>query len=85
MTITPEQIKWLRWLKEHGGSAFMDSYGRLVAMGETSLQGAQISWLNLICKGYITVQDEHFIITSKGNAFLNIEKTNARARVHQYY
>lgn len=54
MRLTKEQQKWLDWLRERGGSGYLDRFGRLVAAGETSPQGATVCWLNLVAKGLIT-------------------------------
>lgn len=53
MTLTPDQQKWLEWLKARGGRGFLDRWGRVVAAGETSPQGAIVAWLNLAAKGQI--------------------------------
>lgn len=53
MNLTPDQSKWLAWLKERGGRGFLDRWGRVVAAGETSPQGATVAWLNLVAKGQI--------------------------------
>ncbi len=57
MTLTVDQQKWLLWLKDRGGRGFLDRWGRLVANGETSPQGATVAWLNLVAKGRIEGSD----------------------------
>jgi hypothetical protein len=51
--LTDDQAKWLRWLEERGGRGFLDRWGRVVAAGETSPQGACVAWLNLCAKGQL--------------------------------
>ena len=63
MKLTPEQQKWLAWLRERGGRGFLDRYGRIVASGETSPQGACTAWLNLCAKGLLSGQDGVLSIT----------------------
>jgi hypothetical protein len=65
MGLTPDQRKWALWLRERGGSGYLDRYGRLIAGGEQSPQGAQISWLFLLARGYLTGGDERISITDK--------------------
>jgi hypothetical protein len=57
MTLTKDQEKWLSWLKERGGRGFLDRWGRVVAAGETSPQGATVAWLNLVAKGLLEGAD----------------------------
>lgn len=51
--LTVDQKKWLDWIRERGGSGVLDRYGRLMAGGERTPQGAQISLLFLVAKGYL--------------------------------
>lgn len=57
MTLTQDQQKWLLWLKDRGGRGFLDRWGRVVAAGETSPQGATVAWLNLVAKGMLEGSD----------------------------
>lgn len=53
-SLTPDQKKWLDWLRERGGEGVVDRYGRVLAQGERSPTGAQVAWLHLVAKGWIT-------------------------------
>lgn len=65
-SLTPDQKKWLRWLDERGGTGYVDRYGRIVASGEVSAQGASVAWLNLFCKGMISGSQDRLAITCDG-------------------
>lgn len=71
MEMTKEQLNWLTWLRDRGGRGFLDRWGRMVASGETSPQGACTAWLNLIGKGYVCADDGVFTITTKGRSVLS--------------
>lgn len=71
--MTNEQLRWLKWLYENGESAWIDQWGRLIANGATSHQGAQTSWLNLILKGFVEARENRFRITEAGYKQLNLE------------
>ncbi len=64
MKLTPEQEKWLDWLIEHGGSGYVDRYGRIVAGGSVSVQGASVSWMKLLAAGLISGRDGRIFATS---------------------
>lgn len=66
MTLTKEQLKWLKWLYDNGESGWLDQYGRVVAKGENSFQGSQVAWLNLIVKGLVEAKEERLCITQTG-------------------
>ena len=51
--MTKGQEHWLNWLKKHGGSGHVDRYGRVVAGGEVSPQGALICWIHLVAEGAV--------------------------------
>ena len=57
MELTVDQAKWFDWLTERGGRGFLDRWGRVVAAGETSPQGATVAWLNLVAKGLLVGKD----------------------------
>ena len=69
MTITKEQVKWLRWLHERNGQGFIDRYGRVVAAGEVSAQGAHTCWINLVAKGLVAGGDSLLRVTPAGVNF----------------
>lgn len=66
MTLTKEQFGWLLWLYRNGESGWLDQYGRVIANGENSKQGSQVSWLNLIIKGLVEARENRFVITQQG-------------------
>lgn len=74
MTHTENQIIWLRWLQENGGSGYVDRYGRLVSGGQVSAQGAAVSWLKLIAAGLVTGGEDRLQITTAGQTFLQAHK-----------
>lgn len=66
MTLTEAQNRNLRWLVGHGGSGYLDKYGRVVAGGETAPQGAWPSWLHLIAKGLVAGGESRIFVTEYG-------------------
>ena len=66
MILTPDQRKWMMWLQENGGRGFLDRWGRVVAAGITSPQGACVAWLNLCAKGYLAGADGVLTLTPAG-------------------
>ena len=64
--MTDGQEKWLKWLHERGGSGYVDQYGRVVAGGEQSPQGAMVAWLKLVAAGYISGGQDRVQITHEG-------------------
>ena len=65
--MTHEQRKWLMWLSDGGGSAYVDRCGRLVSAGRVAPQGTQTTWLKLLALGYIRGGGERIQITIEGN------------------
>lgn len=51
--MTDKQKYWLQWLKDRGGSGYVDRYGRVVAGGDMSPQGACVTWLKLTSAGLV--------------------------------
>ena len=66
MTLTKEQLKWLKWLYDNGESGWLDQYGRVIANGANSHQGSQVSWLNLVTKGLLEGREGRLHITQAG-------------------
>ena len=66
MTLTEAQDRNLRWLVGHGGSGYLDKYGRVVAGGEVSPQGSWPSWMHLLAKGLITGGEGRIAVTDYG-------------------
>ncbi len=62
MKLTDKQAKWLNWLKERGGSGYLDAYGRVVAGGEVSPQGAMVCWMKMIAGGYVRGGDDRLSV-----------------------
>lgn len=72
MTLTKEQLGWLTWLHENGGSGWLDQYGRVIANGANSKQGSQVSWLNLFVKGMVVAHTGRIVMTDLGKVKLRI-------------
>jgi hypothetical protein len=70
--LTDIQRTWLQWLHDNGGSGWVDRYGRLVANGDASKQGTMVTWLQLLQKGQIHVQNERFVLTEQGHRTLGV-------------
>ncbi len=68
--ITDAQLKNLMWLHDHGGSAIIDQYGRLLAAGETRAASYQPSFLRLVASGYIMGNDGRLSISHYGHMVL---------------
>ena len=64
--MTEEQLKALCWLRERGGSGYLDRYGRVNAQGEAAPRGSWIAWLNLIASGLIVGGDRRLTVTEAG-------------------
>ena len=66
MTLTKEQLGWLKWLDDNGGSGWLDQWGRVIANGANSHQGSQVAWLNLFTKGFVESKDSRIVLTDSG-------------------
>lgn len=71
--LTSIQRTWLQWLHDNGGSAWVDQYGRMVANGDASNQGAQVAWLHLIAKGMVHVVEQRFVLTEQGRRTIGVQ------------
>lgn len=60
--MTEDQEKWLNWLRNRGGSGYVDRWGRVVAGGEVAAQGAATAWLKLIAQGRIVGGKERLTV-----------------------
>ena len=63
VALTPAQAKWLNWLRENGGEATIDRYGRLIARGEVSNIGAHPAWIGLLAKGWLQGGGGRIVVT----------------------
>lgn len=70
MILTVAQHRNLKWLHEHGGSGYLDKYGRLCAGGENLPTGAWPALLNLVANGMITGYEGRLAISNLGKGYL---------------
>jgi hypothetical protein len=69
MRLTKAQFGWLRWLRDNGGSGYVEGH-RVVAGGEQSLTNSAISFLKLVVVGALAVKDGRLVITEYGQRLL---------------
>lgn len=74
MKLTDDQLKWLRWLHENGGSGWLDQYGRVIANGANSKQGSQVSWLNLFTKGMVEAKVGRIVLSEAGRQRIGLSE-----------
>lgn len=70
MTLTDAQFKWLKWLHDNGGSAYVDQYGRCIANGKKTVHGSQTAWLHMFVKGVIAAKENRIVLTDYGRGYL---------------
>ncbi len=68
-TLTPSQVRALRWLADHGGSGVIDQYGRVVASGEIAKFDGS-TWLRLASINFIDGGDARLSLSDAGRLAL---------------
>jgi hypothetical protein len=78
MKLTDTQHNWLKWLHNNGGSAFIERHW-IIANGERSTYGSEISFLNLVVKGAIEARNGRLVITDYGYRILGVKNKEVAA------
>ena len=69
MKLSDAQKENLVWLKKHGGSGYLDQFGRVVAGGEVRPQGCWVAWMNLVARGLVAGDGGRINVTDAGNSY----------------
>lgn len=67
---TPQQFDRLKWFKDQGGEAHVFGSHVVVPSGIRVPIGAQITFLHLIARGFVTGRDGKLVITHAGEQAL---------------
>lgn len=65
MKLTPTQLKHLKWLIDHGGSAYIAD-GHLIASGNESESKIGSTWLYLVAHGLLEGKEGRIVVTDFG-------------------
>lgn len=72
MKLSTAQEHWLKWLRQNGGSAYIDGH-HMYANGERTKMGSEIAWLQLVVKGCVVAKNQRLVISDYGFRHLGIE------------